>query len=202
MIIRVRKMSNIKAFLKHLKEKWLIYFIVIIIFSLAWYLYWGKLTNPTDDEILFVWVTKAEDSETIEESGVQLDRIMEALEDEKKSLGFKAFDSSMQNVGTTEEIRTFKLTAEFETDIFFLPYDMFEVDTFFYNFKDVVELGLTHPLGEEGIVSHTTEDGEFKNVGMKVNNDYVFAVSMDQTTPSGAIQKIFNFIMEIAYPNT
>ncbi len=194
--------SEFKAFFKHLKEKWFIYFIVIVIISLAWYLYWGKLTEVPEKQVLCVWVTTADDdTETFETSEIQLSNIMETLKEEKTELGFKKFKSIMQGVDTNEEVITFNIYSQFDIDIYLIPYYMLKEDNFFSKFADIEELGLTHPLGEQGVISHTTEDGRTKKLGLKVNADYALAINENRTVSSGAIERITDLIMEIAYPN-
>ena len=192
---------EIKAFIKNLKEKWFIYFIAIIIIFLAWYLYWGKITRVSDKNTFYIWVTTAEDSETFEESEYQLQDIIENLKDNKEDLGFKKFKTKMQQVDTSEEVITFNVYSQFDVDIYLIPYNMLKEDNFFSKFSDVVELGLTHPLGESGIISHTTADGRTKCVGLKVNADYALAISENRTVPSGAIENITQLIMDMVYPN-
>lgn len=185
--------SKAKEVIKNIKKKWFIYFLILVLVALVWGIYYGRMVETPPEKVLNVWVTPCANSETSTESGEDIDKIIELLDEKYKEWGFKKFKPQTQSLSNNDELLNYNIQTQFDVDISILPIVYFEQNTSFTQVTDLGTFNLPSDLTYyEGL---NYQENTIK-VAIKLNSDYAMSVSLNYSMPSGVIEEILNSIIE------
>ena len=194
--------TNTKTVINRIKSKWFIYFLIAIVCIAIWFVYYGRVSEPPRNNVLYVWVTEAEQSDTLEENNLQIDQIMLNFEDKYADYGFTDYKTIMQDLDDNEKVIMFNNYAQFDLDFVIVPISVLKNDDYCNLFTDLSYFGVTHPLGEEGFIQVEHKDaGRKVSIGFIINEDYAFAIPTNYTMPDGVFEQIIQEVTDIVYPN-
>ena len=133
--------DTIKSFFAHLKNKWFVYFTVVVLLIVVWFvLCYGQATKLPNNQVLYVWVTPNSQGEgTYYE---EITTIIDDLYDNKENYGYKKLEQKVAYASktNTEEINTFTLYADRVADLFFMPTSCFINDVDFIDKNTATDL--------------------------------------------------------------
>ena len=133
--------NTLKSFLSHLKNKWFVYFTVVVAFIVVWFvLCYGQATKLPNSQVLYVWVTPNSQGEATYYE--EITAIIDDLYDNKETYGYKKLEQKVAYASKTnsEEINTFTLYSDRVADLFFMPTSCFTNDEEFIDKNTATDL--------------------------------------------------------------
>ncbi len=183
-----------KDALNHVKGRKFLYVVVTFIIVIVWALIGSNSVRPSANETLTVWITESSTDK------LNVTELTDGFGDEYKKWGFKEYYVNGGGLTDREDKMIFSL---YHVDIDFYIMPKAYVDEYHSYFIDLLSLGFSEEdFNKELHKLQIKEDDvvtEELTLGIKLSEDYVFAVSESATLDRETLDKIIDYVNSFTF---
>lgn len=182
-----------KDALNHVKGRKFLYVIVTFIIVVVWALIGSNAVRPSEKETLIVWITESSTDK------LNVTELTDGFGDEYKKWGFKEWYVMGGDLSDREDKMIFSL-YHIDVDFYIMPKAY--IEEYHSYFLDLIELGFSQEDFTKELYKVQLEGddaAEEKTLGIKLSEDYVFAVSESATLEREALDLIIDYVNSFTF---
>lgn len=182
-----------KDALNHVKGRKFLYVIVTFIIVVVWALIGSNAVRPSEKETLIVWITESSTDK------LNVTELTDGFGDEYKKWGFKEWYVMGGDLSDKEDKMIFSL-YHIDVDFYIMPKAY--IEEYHSYFLDLIELGFSQEDFTKELYKVQLEGDdavEEKTLGIKLGEDYVFAVSESATLEREALDLIIDYVNSFTF---